>query len=190
VSSDSPRWSPRDSDAEVGAELLSESDIHRRVRALGAAITADYVGRQPLLVGVLRGAVIFLSDLVRAIELPTEIDFLAVSSYGESTTSSGVVRIVKDLETELSGRDVILVEDIIDSGLTLRFLLANLHARGPASVAVAALIVRELIDVPPEVRYQGFTLPPTWVVGYGLDAGQRNRHLRAIHAYVPPAAAE
>jgi hypoxanthine phosphoribosyltransferase len=179
-------WKPRDSAVDVGDVLVSEEQIDARVRTLGAAITADFAGRQPLLVGVLKGAVIFLSDLLRAIDLPTEIDFLAVSSYGESTTSSGVVRIVKDLDAELLGRDVILVEDIIDSGLTLRFLLENLRARHPASLAVAALLVREGVDVPTEVRYVGFTLPPTWVVGYGLDAGQRNRHLRAIHAYVGP----
>jgi hypoxanthine phosphoribosyltransferase len=177
-------WTPRNSDAEVGNVLVSEAEIDARVRAIGTAITTDYNGRQPLLVGVLKGAVVFMADLLRAIDLPTEIDFLAVSSYGESTTSSGVVKIVKDLDAELLGRDVILVEDIIDSGLTLRFLVENLRARGPASLAVAALLVREGVEVAPEVRYVGFTLPPTWVVGYGLDAGQRNRHLRGIHAYV------
>ena len=177
-------WKPRNSAADVGDVLVTEAEIDARVRSLGAAVTADYANRQPVLVGVLKGAVVFLADLLRAIDLPTEIDFLAVSSYGESTTSSGVVKIVKDLDAELLGRDVILVEDIIDSGLTLRFLLGNLRARRPASLAVAALLVREGVEMPQEVKYVGFTLPPSWVVGYGLDAGQRNRHLRAIHAYV------
>lgn len=179
-------WQPRDSDAEVGEVLLPAADVARRVAELGAAITADYAGRQPLFVGVLKGAFVFLADLVRAVALPLEVDFLAVSSYGASTTSSGVVRIVKDLDFPLQGRDVVLVEDIIDSGLTLRFLLENLEARGPASLSVAALIVRDTVEPDARVRYVGFHLPPVWVVGYGLDAGQRNRHLRAVHSYVAP----
>jgi hypoxanthine phosphoribosyltransferase len=181
-------WSPRDSDREVGEVLLSEATIDGLVRKIGAQITSDYVGRQPLLLGVLKGAVVFLADLMRAIDLPTEIDFLAVSSYGASTTSSGVVRIVKDLDVPLDGRDVILVEDIIDSGLTLSFLLENLQHRNPASLCVAALLVREGVELPERVsallKYTGVTLAPGWVVGYGLDAGNRNRHLRGLHHYV------
>lgn len=185
-----PVWHPRDSDAEVGDVWLSSARIASCVDELGAAITRDYAGRQPLLVGVLKGAFVFMADLLRAVQLPTEVDFLAVSSYGASTTSSGVVRIMKDLDVPLAGRDVILVEDIVDSGLTLAFLLENLAARGAASLAVCALLVREGVALPSEVtsrlKYTGFALPPSWVVGYGLDAGERNRHLRSIHAYLPP----
>jgi hypoxanthine phosphoribosyltransferase len=181
-------WQARDSDAEIGEVLLAADAVAARVRELGTTITADYAGRQPLFVGVLKGAFVFLADLVREIDLPLEVDFLAVSSYGASTTSSGVVRIVKDLDFPLDGRDVVLVEDIVDSGLTLRFLLEILEARGPASLAVAALIVRDTVELDPRVRYVGFHLPPVWVVGYGLDAGQRNRHLKAVHSYVPPSA--
>ena len=176
---------------EVGEVLLSELQIQAIVQGLAEQITHDYQGRAPLLVGVLKGAVVFLSDLLRAVDLPTEIDFLAVSSYGASTTSSGVVRILKDLEVPLEGRDVILVEDIIDSGLTLSFLLDILERREPASLAVCALLVREGLDLPPKtrhyLRYSGHLLGPGWVVGYGLDAGGRNRNLRALHRYVPAA---
>jgi hypoxanthine phosphoribosyltransferase len=183
-----PVSSVRDSDREVGEVLLSEATIDGLVRKIGAQITTDYAGRQPLLLGVLKGAVVFLADLMRAIDLPTEIDFLAVSSYGASTTSSGVVRIIKDLDVPLEGRDVILVEDIIDSGLTLSFLLENLQHRNPASLCVAALLVREGVELPERVssllKYTGVTLAPGWVVGYGLDAGNRNRHLRGLHHYV------
>jgi hypoxanthine phosphoribosyltransferase len=184
-------WQPRESSREVGAVLVSETEIARLVGSLGAQITSDYQGRQPLLLGVLKGAVVFLADLMRAIDLPTEIDFLAVSSYGEETSSSGVVRILKDLDRPIEGRDVILVEDIIDSGLTLSFLVQNLLSRSPASLTICALLVRDGIDLPANVAervaYQGRLLAPGWVVGYGLDAGERNRHLRALHAYVPPA---
>ncbi len=177
--------------SEVGEVLLSEREISFIVSKLGHQISLDYVGKSPLLVGVLKGAVIFLSDLLRSIELPTEIDFLAVSSYGESTTSSGVVRILKDLDVPLAGRDVILVEDIIDSGLTLSFLLDIFERRQPASLAVCALLVREGLDLPSKtakyLRYTGHVLQPGWVVGYGLDAGGRNRGLRALHRYVAPA---
>ena len=185
-------WTPRNSNLEVGEVLLSEATIDGLVRKMGAQITQDYAGRQPLLLGVLKGAVVFLADLMRAIDLPTEIDFLAVSSYGASTTSSGVVRIVKDLDVPLEGRDVILVEDIIDSGLTLSFLLENLQHRNPASLCVAALLLREGVELPERVsallKYTGVTLKPGWVVGYGLDAGDRNRHLRGLHHYVSPPA--
>jgi hypoxanthine phosphoribosyltransferase len=185
-------WTPHDSDREVGEVLLSEADIAALVTRLGAQITVDYSGRQPLLLGVLKGAVVFLADLMRAIDLPTEIDFLAVSSYGAATTSSGVVRILKDLDRPIAGRDVILVEDIVDSGLTLSFIVETLLARQPASLAICALLVREGVSFPETVsahlRYTGTMLAPGWVVGYGLDAGERNRHLRALHAYRSPEA--
>jgi hypoxanthine phosphoribosyltransferase len=181
---------PRDSDREVGEVLLSEQNIAQIVERLGREITEAYAGRQPLLIGVLKGAVVFMADLLRAIDLPTEIDFLAVSSYGDSTTSSGVVRILKDLDVALEDRDVILVEDIIDSGLTLSYLLDNLEHRKPKSLAICALLVREGIAMPANVaellRFVGTELAPGWVVGYGLDAGNRNRHKRALHRYVSP----
>ena len=193
IASEAPPWQPRDSDLEVGDILFPADVIAARVTELGAAITADYAGRQPLLVGVLKGAFVFMADLLRAVHVPVEVDFLAVSSYGASTTSSGVVRIMKDLDVPIGGRDVILVEDIVDSGLTLGFLLENLAARGAASLAVCALLVRDAggeTALPEEVtarlRYTGFTLPPSWVVGYGLDAGERNRHLGGIHRYSAP----
>jgi hypoxanthine phosphoribosyltransferase len=193
TSTDDPIVEQRDRAAsrEVGEVLLSEHAISSIVGHLGHQITLDYAGKSPLLVGVLKGAVIFLSDLVRSIDLPTELDFLAVSSYGESTTSSGVVRILKDLDVPLAGRDVILVEDIVDSGLTLSFLLDIFERRQPASLAVCALLVREGLDLPSKtakyLRYTGHLLQPGWVVGYGLDAGGRNRGLRALHRYVAPA---
>ena len=190
TSPDRPVWQPRDSDREVGEVLLTAEAIAAKVAELGSAITTDYTGRQPLMVGVLKGAFVFMADLLRAVSLPTEVDFLAVSSYGASTTSSGVVRIMKDLDVPIDGRDVIVVEDIVDSGLTLGFLLENLAARGARSLVVCALLVREGVELPAEVtcrlRYRGFTLPPSWVVGYGLDAGERNRHLAGIHRYVAP----
>jgi hypoxanthine phosphoribosyltransferase len=177
--------------SEVGEILLSEEEIRLIVADLARQITHDYAGKAPLLVGVLKGAVVFLSDLLRAVDLPTQIDFLAVSSYGDSTTSSGVVRILKDLDVPLEGRDVILVEDIIDSGLTLSFLLDILERRNPASLAVCALLVREDLELPAKtkqyLRYTGHLLGAGWVVGYGLDAGGRNRNLRALHRYLAPA---
>ena len=184
-------WFPRDSSAEVGEVLLSAEEIHQRVRQLGARITQDLAGKQPLFIGVLKGAFMFMADLVRCVDLPLEIDFMAVSSYGTSTTSTGVVKIVKDLDMALEGRDVILVEDIVDSGLTLDFLVRNLEARSPASLAVCAFLKRQDLDlagthVGERLHYVGVELPPDWVVGYGLDAGQRNRHLPALHSYVRP----
>lgn len=183
-------WTPRDSLREVGEVLLSRDELDAMVRDLGARITADYADRQPLLIGVLKGAFVFLADLLRAVELPTEVDFLAVSSYGSATTSTGVVRFLKDLDIPLEGRDVILVEDIVDSGLTLSFLLENLERRNPASLVICALLVRDGIEFPANVvehlRYTGHRLAPGWVVGYGLDAGGRNRHLPALHRYVHP----
>ncbi len=168
----------------IGAEVLSEGAIAQRIAELGAQITADYDGRDPLLVGVLKGAFVFLSDLVRCIDLPLELDFMAVSSYGSATKTSGVVRIVKDLDLDLTGRDVLLVEDIVDTGLTLNYLRKNLVARGPASLEVCALLQRDGQQrVDPDVRYVGFHIPEDFVIGYGLDVAERYRDLRAIHRY-------
>jgi hypoxanthine phosphoribosyltransferase len=158
------------------------------VAALGAQITADYAAEPPLLVGVLKGAMVFMSDLCRAIDLPVDVDFMAVSSYGSATRTSGVVRIVKDLDAELTGRHVLVVEDIIDSGLTLNYLRRYLQARSPASVEVCALLVKQgeqRIEL--DLRYVGFTIPSAFVVGYGLDVGERFRNLRGVHVYQGPA---
>lgn len=161
---------------------MSEERLSERVAQLGAEITSDYQGRPPLLVGVLKGAFVFMSDLARAIDLPVEIDFMAVSSYGLSTESSGVVRMLKDLDTEVRGRDVLLVEDIVDSGLTTDYLAEALQDRGPASFEICALLVRE--DARSEgIRYIGFKVPADWLVGYGLDVGERYRELPAVHLY-------
>ncbi len=171
---------------EVGDVLVSAEELDAAVRRIGTAIGADYAGKDPLLVGVLRGAYVFMADLTRAIPCSVEVDFLACSSYGASTTSSGVVRIVKDLDTDIADRHVILVEDIVDSGLTLAHLRTVLATRGPASIEVAALLVRESV---PQVdlaslRYVGVRIPGDWVVGYGLDAGQRWRNLPAVHRWL------
>ena len=165
----------------AGRLLISEEDLQARIRALGREITADYAGRTPLLVGVLKGAFMFMSDLARAIDLPVEFDFMAVSSYGHSTRSSGVVRIVKDLDLDLADRDVIIVEDIIDSGLTLNYLRRNLLARNPASLEVCALLVRENHRMDGSIlRYEGFRVPSDFLVGYGLDVNERFRNLPDI----------
>ena len=166
----------------VGRAIITEDELLARVAAIGEQITADYRGRPPLLVGVLKGAFVFMSDLARAIDLPVEIDFMAVSSYGYSTESSGVVRIIKDLDTDVRGRHLVLVEDIVDSGLTTDYLAQLLQARGPASFEICALLVRE--DARREdIRYIGFSVPPDWLVGYGLDVGERYRELRSVHLY-------
>ena len=171
----------------IGQMLVEEAVLQARIAELGAAITAEYAGREPLLVGVLKGAFMFMSDLARAIDLPVEFDFMAVSSYGSATRSSGVVRIVKDLDLDLSGRDVILVEDIIDSGLTLSYLRRNLQARNPASLEVCALLVRDTTDLDAiDVRHVGFTIPQKFVIGYGLDAAERFRNLPYIALYDGP----
>ncbi len=168
-------------DAAVGEILVQPDDLARRVRELGSQITADYQGRDLLLVGVLKGAVFFMADLMRAIDVHCEVDFMAISSYGASTDSSGVVRILKDLDTAIEGRNVLVVEDIIDSGLTLSYLMRNLRARNPATLEVCALLTkpeRREIDVP--VRYIGFEIPNRFVVGYGLDFAERYRNLRYV----------
>ena len=165
-------------DAIVGEILVQPDDLSRRVRELGVQITADYAGRDLLLVGVLKGAVFFLSDLMRHIAVPCELDFMAVASYGSSTDSSGVVRILKDLDVALEGRHVLIVEDIVDSGLTLQYLLRNLGARNPASIEVCALLTKpDRREVELEPRYVGFEIPNRFVVGYGLDYAERYRNL-------------
>lgn len=178
------RQGPYEGDPHIGEVVVGADDLRARVVELGAEITADYQGRAPLLVGVLKGAIMFMADLAREIALPVEFDFMAVSSYGSATKSSGVVRIVKDLDLDLSDRHVLIVEDIIDSGLTLAYLRKNLQARNPASVEVCALLVREgLQKRDPDLRYVGFHIPPDFVVGYGLDVDDRYRNLPYIASY-------
>jgi hypoxanthine phosphoribosyltransferase len=168
--------------------MVSELELRERIEALGKEITADFAGRAPLLVGVLKGAFMFMADLARTIDLPVEFDFMAVSSYGSSTRTSGVVRIVKDLDLDLTDRDVLLVEDIVDSGLTLKYLRGNLQARNPASLEVCALLVRDGSEVPAEeLRYVGFRIPDDFVVGYGLDVAERYRNLPYLCAWEGPA---
>ena len=172
-------------DPALGEIVVSEDELRERVAALGKEIAREYSGRAPLLVGVLKGAFMFMSDLARAIDLPVEFDFMAVASYGSATKTSGVVRIVKDLDLDLSDRKVILVEDIIDSGLTLSYLLRNLAARNPASLDVCALLVKDSFQGNEDkLRYVGFRIPSDFVVGYGLDVGERYRNLPYICRYV------
>jgi hypoxanthine phosphoribosyltransferase len=165
-------------DPGLGETLVSAEDLQRRVAELGAEVTRDYEGRRLLLVGVLKGAVFFLSDLMRCIEIPVELDFMAVASYGSATDSSGVVRILKDLDASIEGRDVLIVEDIVDSGLTLQYLLRNLGSRNPRTLEVCALLTkpeRRKVDLP--TRYVGFEIPDRFVVGYGLDHAELYRNL-------------
>jgi hypoxanthine phosphoribosyltransferase len=171
-------------DPALGRVVVSEDELHERIAGLGKEITSDYADRPPLLVGVLKGAFMFMSDLSRAIDLPVEFDFMAVSSYGSATRTSGVVRIIKDLDLDLTDRAVLIVEDIVDSGLTLAYLRKNLAARGPRSLEVCALLVKEgLQKVELDLRYVGFTIPPEFVLGYGLDVAERYRNLSAIYEY-------
>ena len=170
----------------VGEVLIDESTLQARIVELGAEISSDYAGRDLLLVGVLKGAVFFMADLMRELQVPCEIDFMAISSYGAATDSSGVVRILKDLDINVAGRDVLVVEDIIDSGLTLSYLMRNLRARKPASLEVCALLTkpeRREIDVP--VRYTGFEIPNRFVIGYGLDFAERYRNLPYVAVLHP-----
>jgi hypoxanthine phosphoribosyltransferase len=163
---------------KVESVLISEEELQQRIEELGQQISHDYAGRNLLLLGVLKGAVVFLVDLAKAIDLPLQMDFMAVSSYGASTQSSGVVRILKDLDSAVDGRDILVVEDIIDTGLTLRYILDNLAMRNPASVKVCALLVKER---PREdginADYVGFRIPNKFVVGYGLDYSELYRNL-------------
>jgi hypoxanthine phosphoribosyltransferase len=168
-------------EAAVGEVLVTSDELQRRVAELGEQISRDYRARPPrplLLVGVLKGAVFFLSDLMRFIDIPVEVDFMAVASYGSATDSSGVVRILKDLDAAIEGRDVLIVEDIVDSGLTLQYLVRNLGSRNPRTLEVCALLTkpeRRKVDLP--TRYVGFEIPDRFVVGYGLDYDERHRNL-------------
>jgi hypoxanthine phosphoribosyltransferase len=172
----SPVSAPEES--AIGEVLVSAEEVQRRVAELGEQISRDYAGRSLLLIGVLKGAVFFLSDLMRFIEVPVEVDFMAVASYGSATDSSGVVRILKDLDASIEGRDVLIVEDIVDSGLTLQYLMRNLGSRNPSTLEVCALLTkpeRRKVDLP--TRYVGFEIPNRFVVGYGLDYDERHRNL-------------
>ena len=163
---------------EIDKILIEADEIQKRIRELADEVNRDYQGKPLLLVGVLKGAFMFLADLSRHLEVPVEFDFMAVSSYGDSTKTSGVVRILKDLDTDINGRDVLLVEDIVDSGLTLSYLLRNLEARDPASLELCALLnKKEKRKISLPVKYEGFQVPDIFLVGYGLDYGQKYRNL-------------
>jgi hypoxanthine phosphoribosyltransferase len=167
--------------AGVAEILIDEATLQARIGELGATITQDYVGRDLLLVGVLKGAIFFMADLMRRIELPCEVDFMAISSYGAGVDSSGVVRILKDLDVPIEGRNVLIVEDIVDSGLTLSYLVRNLESRHPASLDVCALLTKpERRENEVECRYVGFEIPNRFVIGYGLDFAERYRNLPYI----------
>ncbi len=177
------RLPPVPADPAIGETLVSREDLQRRVAELGAEVSRDYEGREPILIGVLKGAVLFLADLMRSIDVPCEIDFMAVSSYGSQTDSSGVVRILKDLDASIAGRDVLIVEDIIDSGLTLQYLMRSLRTRDPASLEVCALLTKpERLRVDLSPRYVGFEIPNRFAIGYGLDHAQRHRNLDYVAA--------
>jgi len=168
-------------DPAIGEVLVPAEELQRRIRELGAEISRDYDGRDLIMIGVLKGAVLFLADLMRELTVPCEVDFMAVSSYGSETDSSGVVRILKDLDSSIEARNVLIVEDIIDSGLTLHYLLRNLRARNPASLEVCALLTkpdRRRVELP--IRYVGFEIPNRYVIGYGLDYAQRYRNLDCV----------
>ena len=173
-------------DPSIGEILVQADDLRHRVRQLGAEISRDYADKDLLLIGVLKGAVFFMADLMRHLTVPCEVDFMAISSYGDSTDSSGIVRILKDLDINIEGRDVLVVEDIIDSGLTLSYLMRNLEAREPASLEICALLTkpdRREIEVP--VRYVGFEIPNRFVIGYGLDFAERYRNLPYVGVLDP-----
>jgi hypoxanthine phosphoribosyltransferase len=180
--------SPADPDGVLEGVLISEDELRARVNDLGQQVSRDYEGLDPLLVAVLKGAVIFAGDLLRAITIPCAIDFMAISSYGSGTESSGVVRILKDLDAPIAGRHVLVVEDIVDSGLTLKYLLKNLAGRKPATLEVAALLRKEGIQqVELNLRYVGFDIPNEFVVGYGLDFAEKYRNLPYIGTLKPTA---
>ncbi len=171
------------SEPAIGETLVPSGELKRRVAELGRQISEEYEGRDLFMVGVLKGAVIFLADLMRSITVPCEVDFMALSSYGSQTGSSGVVRILKDLDVPIADRHVLVVEDIIDSGLTLQYLMRNLNARSPATLEVCALLVKpDRFRVDLEPRYVGFEIPDRFVVGYGLDYAQRYRNLDYVAA--------
>ncbi len=170
----------------VGEVLIEQHSLQQRIIELGAEISADYEGRDLLLVGVLKGAVFFMADLMRELTVPCEIDFMAISSYGAATDSSGVVRILKDLDINVAGRNVLVVEDIIDSGLTLSYLMRNLGARKPASLDVVTLLTKpERREIDVSVRYVGFEIPNRFVIGYGLDFAERYRNLPYVAVLHP-----
>ncbi len=174
-----------DSDA-IGEVLVPAADLARRVGELADAVSRDYRDADLVLIGVLKGAVFFVADLMRALAVPCEVDFMAVASYGSATKSSGVVRILKDLDADVSGRDVLVVEDIIDTGLTLSWLVSNLESRGPASVRVCTLLRKpDAATLEVEVGYVGFDIPDAFVVGYGLDHAQRYRNLDCVGTLNP-----
>jgi hypoxanthine phosphoribosyltransferase len=173
-------------ESDVESVLLSEAQVRAAVAGLAARISADYAGREPLLVGLLKGAVIFLADLMRALAVPHEVDFIAVSSYGASSTSSGVVRLLKDLDRDIEGRDVLLVEDIVDTGLTVDYLLRTLRERRPASLEVCVLLVKPAeLKVDLQLRYRGVDIPGGFVVGYGMDYDERYRNLPYVAVLKP-----
>jgi hypoxanthine phosphoribosyltransferase len=172
----------------VSKVLIEEDVVSARVAELGSEISNDYAGRDLLLVGVLKGAVFFMADLMRQLSIPCEVDFMAISSYGASTDSSGVVRILKDLDINIEGRAVLVVEDIIDSGLTLSYLIRNLESRNPASLEICALLTKpERREINVDVRYTGFEIPNKFVIGYGLDFGERYRNLPYVAVLDPDA---
>ena len=171
---------------DIEKVLFTQEDIDGIVSRLGEEITRDYAGKDLVLIAVLRGAVVFMGDLMRKIELPTNIDFMAVSSYGDGVKSSGIVRIIKDLDIDIRGRDVLIVEDIVDSGLTLSWLLSNLRSRGPASVEICALLRKpEAAKVEIDVKYVGRDIPNEFVVGYGLDFSEKYRNLDFVGTLAP-----
>ena len=173
---------------DIDRILISGEEVQAKIRELGDRITEDYRGRDLLLVGVLKGAFVVMADLSRHIRLPLQFDFMAVSSYGAATKTSGVVRIMKDLDHDIEGRNVLLVEDIVDSGLTLAYLLRNLRARKPASLEVCALLQKpEVQKVSLDIRYSGFDIPPMFVVGYGLDFAEKYRNLPYVATLKPEA---
>ncbi len=172
----------------VSKVLIEEDAVASRVAELGAEISGDYGGKDLLLVGVLKGAVFFMADLMRNLTIPCEVDFMAISSYGASTDSSGVVRILKDLDINIEGRHVLVVEDIIDSGLTLSYLIRNLESRNPATLEICALLTKpERREIDVHVRYTGFEIPNEFVIGYGLDFGERYRNLPYVAVLDPDA---
>ncbi|RHA43591.1 hypoxanthine phosphoribosyltransferase [Cellulomonas rhizosphaerae] len=177
---------PADMGDDLEKVLLSEEQLHTRLDEIAAQIDADYAGKDLLLVGVLKGAVMVMADLARRLHTSVQMDWMAVSSYGSGTKSSGVVRILKDLDADLTGRHVLVVEDIIDSGLTLSWLLSNLRSRGPESVEIATMLRKpEAAKVEVDVRYVGFDIPPEFVVGYGLDYAEKYRNLPFVGTLAP-----
>jgi hypoxanthine phosphoribosyltransferase len=175
-----------DIESDLTEILLTEEQIHDKLAEIARQIEVDYEGKKPLLVGVLRGAVMVMADLARELRIPIEMDWMAVSSYGAGTQSSGVVRILKDLDTDLEGRSVVIVEDIIDSGLTLSWLRANLESRGAASVEIVALLRKpDAAKVDVDVKYVGFEIPNAFVIGYGLDYAEQYRNLRGVAVLAP-----